>query len=97
MEENNNQANVENNNSEQKLTNGLAIAGFVVSLCSLIINFAGIVGLVGTILSAVGLAQVKTKNSGKGIAIAGLIIGIFSILYGIYSVFQAAAMISSLL
>ena len=97
MEENNNQANVENNNSEQKLTNGLAIAGFVVSLCSLIINFAGIVGLVGTILSAVGLAQVKTQNSGKGIAIAGLIIGIFSILYGIYSVFQAAAMISSLL
>ena len=84
MEENNNQK------------NPLAIAGFVVSLCSLLINFGGIVGLVGTVLSAVGLSKVKTTGKGKGMAIAGLIIGIISILYGIYSIFNAATIINSL-
>ena len=69
--------------------NGLAIAGFVVSLASLLINFAGIVGLVGTILSAVGLTQVNSKGEkGKGMAIAGLVIGIISILYCV-SIFSA--------
>lgn len=87
---------MEEENNVQKSTNGLAIAGFVVSLCSLLINFGGIVGLVGTILSAVGLSKVKEKNSGKGMAIAGLIIGIISIVYGIYSIFHAATLISSL-
>ena len=61
----------------QAKTNGLAIAGFVVSLVSLLINFAGIVGLTGTILSAVGLSQINSRGEkGKGMAIAGLIIGI---------------------
>ena len=68
-------------------TNGLAIAGFVVSLCSLLINFAGIVGAVGTILSSIGLAQLKKKNEkGFGLALTGIIVGAFSILYGIYSI-----------
>ncbi|MCM1371029.1 MAG: DUF4190 domain-containing protein [Clostridium sp.] len=67
--------------------NGLALAGFIVSMSSLIINFAGIVGLTGTILSAVGLFQLKDRNQkGKGMAIAGLCVGIFSILYGIWSI-----------
>ncbi len=83
MEENN----TSNNNDVKSSTNGLAIAGFVVSLCSLLINFGGIVGLVGTILSAIGLSQVKTKGKGKGLAIAGIIIGVISIVYGIYSIF----------
>lgn len=87
---------MEENNNTQGSTNGLAIAGFVVSLCSLLINFAGIVGLVGTILSAIGLAQVKTKGKGKGMAIAGLIIGIISIVYGIYSIINAATILNSL-
>lgn len=82
---------------EENKNNGLAIAGFVVSLVSLLINFAGIVGLVGTILSAVGLAKCKNLNGkGKGLAIAGLIIGIFSIGYGIYSIIKAATFLSSL-
>lgn len=91
MEENENL-----NNSTQTSTNGLAIAGFVVSLCSLIINFGGIVGLVGTILSGVGLSQVKTKGKGKGLAIAGLIIGIISIVYGIYSIINLANTLNTL-
>ena len=89
MEENNVQ------NSGNGSTNGLAIAGFVVSMVSLFINIAGLVGLVGTILSAIGLAKVKEKGKGKGLAIAGLIIGIIGIVYGIYSIFAAATLISS--
>lgn len=87
---------MEENNNTQGSTNSLAVAGFVVSLCSLLINFAGIVGLVGTILSAIGLAQVKTKGKGKGMAIAGLIIGIISIVWGIYSIINAATIINSM-
>lgn len=73
-------------NNNQTSTNGFAIAGFIVSLCSLIINFGGVVGLVGAILSGVGLSQVKTKGKGKGLAIAGIIIGIVSIVYGIFTI-----------
>jgi hypothetical protein len=54
-------------------TNGLAIAGFVTALacCS----------PVGIILSAIGLSQInKNPNQkGKGLATAGLIIGIISL------------------
>ena len=54
-------------------TNGLAIAGFVPALacCS----------PVGIILSAIGLSQInKNPNQkGKGLATAGLIIGIISL------------------
>jgi hypothetical protein len=60
-------------------TNGLAIAGFVTSLacCS----------PVGIILSAIGLNQISKdpNQKGKGLATAGLIIGIlffiFTIIY----------------
>ena len=86
---------MEENNSNQS-SNGLAIAGFVVSICSFFINFGGIVGLIGTILSAVGLSKVKSTGKGKGFAIAGLIMGIISIIYGIYSIFNAAAILSTL-
>ena len=86
---------MEENNSNQS-SNGLAIAGFVVSICSLFINFGGIVGLIGTILSAVGLSKVKSTGKGIGFAIAGLIMGIISIIYGIYSFFNAAAILSTL-
>ncbi len=86
---------MEENNTNQS-SNGLALAGFIVSICSLFINFGGIVGLVGTVLSAVGLSKVKTTGKGKGFAIAGLIMGIISIVYGIYSILNLASAISSL-
>ena len=63
-------------------TNSLAVAGFATSLVSLIINLWGIIGLLALILSIVGLVQVGNKNEkGKGLAIAGIIIGAFSIVY----------------
>jgi hypothetical protein len=75
--------------------NGLAIAGFVVSLVSLFINLAGIVGLVGAILSGLGLAKSKEmEGKGKGLAIAGLIIGIIGVVYGIYSIFRLIELLS---
>ena len=70
-------------------TNSLAVAGFVVSLCSLLINFAGLVGAVGTILSSIGLANLKKKNEkGFGLALTGIIVGAFSVLYGIYTIIK---------
>lgn len=87
---------MEDNNTNQQKSNGLAVAGFVVSICSLFINLGGIVGLVGTILSAIGLSHSKSSNKGKGLAIAGLIIGIISIIYGIYSIYNAAIVLSSM-
>ena len=54
-------------------TNGLAIAGFVMALacCS----------PVGIILSAIGLSQINKdpNQKGKGLATAGLIIGVISL------------------
>lgn len=83
-------------NNTPKQSNNLALAGFIVALCSLLINFAGIVGLVATVLSGVGLSKVKTTGKGKGFAIAGLVIGIISIIYGIYSIYNAANLLSEL-
>jgi hypothetical protein len=63
--------------SPQK-TNGLAIAGFVTALacCS----------PVGIILSAIGLSQINKDpmQKGKGLATAGLIIGIISLVGTIF-------------
>ena len=85
------------NNATSATSNGLATAGFVVAIVSLFINFAGIIGLVATILSAIGLSKVKTTGKGKGLAIAGIIIGIISILYGIYSIIVLITTTASLL
>lgn len=66
-------------------TNSLAIAGFVLSICGF---FTGITFIIGLILSAVGLSQTKkTGQDGRGLAIAGTVIGtvgtVFSILFTI--------------
>lgn len=56
-------------------TNGMAIAGFVLAFfCSLL----------GLIFSIIGLNQTKARNqSGRGLAIAGIVISILGILGGI--------------
>lgn len=55
-------------------TNGMAIAGFVCAfLCSIL----------GLIFSAIALSQIgKTGEGGKGLATAGLVISIISMLVG---------------
>lgn len=56
--------------------NSTVITGFVISIISIFI-ISIILGPVGAILSAIGLKQVsETNEKGKGLAIAGIIIGI---------------------
>ena len=65
--------------------NSLALAGFITSIISLFLNFWGIVGIVGVVLSSMGLAQINSKKEhGSGLAISGIMIGVFSILYAFY-------------
>ena len=65
--------------------NSLALAGFITSIISLFLNFWGIVGIVGVVLSSVGLAQINSKKEHcSGLAISGIMIGVFSILYAFY-------------
>lgn len=79
-------------NNEIK-TNSLAVAGFTIALISLLLNFWGIMGIVATVLSAVALPKTGYgKEKGKGMAIAGLSIGIFSIVYGLFQVITIASM-----
>jgi hypothetical protein len=57
--------------------NGLATAGFVCALCGLI-PFVGLVmAILGIVLSSLGLREAGRSGNGRGLAIAGLIIGIF--------------------
>ena len=65
-------------------TNGLAIGGFVVSIASLFLNFYGLVGVVGLALSAIARSQIKRDGTGGDkLALAGIVIGIISVIYGI--------------
>ena len=62
---------------------GMAVAGFVLSLVGVLI-IPILFGALGCAFSGVGLAQTsKGALKGKGLAIAGLIIGAFNVGYGI--------------
>jgi len=82
-------------NGSSSEVNSLALAGFIVALVSLFLNFWGIVGIVATVLSGVSLPQIKSRGqTGKGFALTGLIIGIFSILYGLYTILVLSDVLS---
>lgn len=76
--------------SKPSNTNGLAIAGFVISLVSLLC--CGGTSWLGLIFSIIGLVESKKKNgSGKGLAIAGIIISVILLflliaLYALYAI-----------
>ena len=73
----------------QNKTNGVALAGFITAMVSLVLNFWGIVGIVATVLSGVGISKTGPgKEKGRGLAIAGLVVGIFSILYGLIQILR---------
>lgn len=67
-------------NVDTSKTNGLAVAGFVLSIISLCC--CGVTSIFGLIFSIIGLVDCNNKNQeGKGLAIAGIIIsGIFILL-----------------
>ena len=57
--------------------NGLSIAGFSLSCAAILFNFFfGLPGIVGLILSIIGLRQCNARgDKGRGLAIAGIVIG----------------------
>lgn len=62
-------------NNKVQLTNTMALVGFVMSFFN---------GLVGLILSIIGMSQIKkTGEPGKGYALAGIIISSVSMLLGL--------------
>lgn len=70
--------------------NGLATAGFVLGLLGFlgsfipVVNILGIgLGVVGAILALVGLSKAKKLGKGKGLAMAGLILGVLALIIGI--------------
>lgn len=73
----------ENGVSAPKKMNTLAIVGFVIAMISLFLNFWGLVGIAAVIVSVIGMIKVKENNeNGKGFALAGIIVGACSVLYG---------------
>lgn len=73
-----------------KGSNGLATAGFVLGLLGFlgswipVVNVVGIIlGVLGAILAAVGLAKSKRVRAGKGLAIAGVVLGGLALVIGV--------------
>lgn len=69
-------------NEDETKVHYFAITGFITSLLGIFL-FGFILGVIAIIFSAIGLTKIKnepTKWTGKGMAIAGLIIGIVEII-----------------
>lgn len=78
---------VNNVQQPQGKSNGIGIAGFVVSLVSLILC-CGSASVISLILSIVGAVKAKDYNgNGKGLSIAGIIISIIGIITFIFIFF----------
>ena len=78
--------------------NGLSIAGFSVSCAAIIFNIflVGLPGVVGLILSIIGLNQCNDRSEkGRGLAIAGIAIGAILTLLMILMYASCAAAIDS--
>lgn len=64
---------------------GMAVAGFVLSLLGLLFfflpGFGILLGILGLIFSIIGLIQTSNGRSGKGFAIAGLVLGLIIIFF----------------
>lgn len=79
-------------------TNGMAIAGFVCGLFSLICCFIGpLFSVLGLIFSVLGLVQINKHppQGGRGLAIAGIILAVFGLLLFVF--LMVMGMIGSLM
>lgn len=54
--------------------------GLIIGILSLVFSLSGFLTLVGFILGIVGLSKNRTNKVGRGLSLAGLIIGILSII-----------------
>ena len=84
-----------NNAPVQGKKNGIAIAGFVVGIVSIFWNFYCITGIVGLILSIIGMKKSKELGTGKPFAIAGICCSIVGIVVGIIAIFAIVALFSA--
>ena len=70
----------------QRPNNPLGVAGFVCGLCGVVlfwVPFLGLaLGITGTSLSGLGMGHGRRTGAGSGLAIAGLVLGIFATLVG---------------
>ncbi len=70
-------------------TNSMALAGFIFAILSITIGFCCCYGvplnLLAVVFSLIGLSQIKADPSqqGRGLAIAGIVIGCFSLCSGL--------------
>jgi hypothetical protein len=83
-------------------TNGMATAGFILALLTLFLGWIPLLGwlmwVLGLIFSAIGLGNAnKVGGTGKGLAIAGLVISFLGIIIKIFvfSILLAALGISA--
>ena len=75
-------------------SNGMSIAGFVVSLVTcFIFGFYGLSGVVGIILSAIGRKQAVENGQKTGLATAGIVLGIISAVGGFISGMAVSSML----
>lgn len=73
--------------TEAARINAFALVGFILAMSSLVLNFWGTVGIAATVFSGIGLSKTGPgKDRGRGFAIAGLIVGIGSIIYGFLTI-----------
>lgn len=78
-------------------TNAMAVAGFVVACVSVFFNFWGLAGAVGLILSIVGYSQIqRTHEGGRGLAVAGIVIGAIGVFLGLLSLISLGSWMSLL-
>jgi hypothetical protein len=72
-------------NTNKKM-NPFAMVGFIMGIISLFLSLFGITGILACIFSGIGISQCNPKTeSGKGLAIFGLIFGIISIIAVVYT------------
>ena len=83
--------------------NGMAVAGLVLGILGVILAFipllgvvAGLLfGLLAAIFGGLGLSKAKQGRGGRGMAIAGLVLGIIAIILGILQATLWGAAVSS--
>ena len=78
---------------EIRRNNVFGYAGLVLSLIALIVNLFGVPSILGIIFSSIGLARAqslegKSRVTGRGTSIAGLVIGIAALIYFAYNVIR---------
>lgn len=84
---------------QPKRSNGLATAGFVVALIGAVFSVIPFIGVVawgiapvGLVLSVVGLFTYRSRRSGRGLAIAGVLLAVFAlVMCTVYAVSFAKA------